>query len=351
MKASLLCLLSFFILKIFCDDVPRQSLLFHAVTFPLKGQTGHGPYDISVGFNMSQVWPGGSQMVYILKYKSAASLPYHWYVTIDSDAGRNLVYNVSTSDPYHSTIFSPDPSNPVMYPNFNYYVELAGGIDGNGTFTTDASNIIFFQLWLDGQSYWKNDDMSYCPGYIYYYLEAQKDQSYAYNMTLQGQYWSVTFSDLWIRHGAWPVPNVIYDYWFNDMTQFEAPTPPVIMENIVQTDRWFFVFKCKVKQSVTNPYWQIGVYMDPTCKKSCFDTGGTCFSNAAIPYCSCSRWYKDGGATCTDLFAGDYTLMALAIFFGLSLIIYIILKVYRLTKHQSSDQFLVEREELLRSDS
>lgn len=46
-------------------------------------------------------------MVYILKYKSAASLPYHWYVTIDSDAGRNLVYNASTSDPYHSTIFSP----------------------------------------------------------------------------------------------------------------------------------------------------------------------------------------------------------------------------------------------------
>lgn len=169
-----------------------------------------------------------------------------------------------------------------MYPNFNYYVELAGGIDGNGTFTTDASNVIFcktisvgiesnlmfffflknktVQLWLDGQSYWKNADMNYCPGYIYYYLEAQKDQSYAYNMTLQAQYWSVTFSDLWIRHGAWPVPNVTYDYWFNDMTQFEAPTPPVIMENIVQTDRWFFVFKCKVKQSVTNPYWQIGVY-------------------------------------------------------------------------------------------
>lgn len=69
--------------------------------------------------------------------------------------------------------------------------------------------------------------------------------------------------------------------------------------------------------------------MDPTCKKSCFDTGGTCFSNAPIPYCTCSRWYRDGEATCTSLFEGDYTLIILALILTIGLFIYICRKIYR----------------------
>jgi len=179
--------------------------------------------------------------------------------------------------------------------------------DREAQYNTSTLSIVLLETRIYQNTVFSSD-FQMCPG-IRYLSFNTPDDLFAFNMTLSSENSNMPeiFSSIYLRHEICPsisdsdINGNVYDYQIGNLSSLKSG---IVLENIQMGGWWWFALKCQDQKNSMVP-WTFGVSRSNTCPLACF-VHGSCETNP--PTCICSTWYF--GDTCSDLYPGDYSLIA-----------------------------------------
>jgi len=144
-----------------------------------------------------------------------------------------------------------------------------------------------------------------CPGARYLSMDIPVD-GHGYNITLTTEdvLLQTGFTGIYLSLNACPTLDS-FQFQLSNVSEV-ATDDGYTFENLKEGGKWWFMFTCA---NSTGWKWDLTAKEDQTCLVGCLERG-YCDGNAPEPFCICD--YFHSGDDCSQLYPGDYSLMAVA---------------------------------------